>query len=159
MKDNDYLQLKHFTNHKGIGLIPATDNSREWLECLKNNEPVNFKIIESRDVKLHKAYFKMLAYIYDRLQPSFKAKIKKEQFYKFLKILGKEYDLIYSFADGRQFIEYHSISFSKMNNAKFKEFFNTQLSTIYEELLIPMEQDYLMDEINVEFERVLDKLL
>jgi hypothetical protein len=46
-----------------------------------------------------------------------------------------------------------------MNQVKFREYFNNQLITIYEELLIPLEQDYLMDEINIEFEKILSKLI
>mgnify|MGYP003397300243 FL=1 len=159
MKQEEFTELKHFTNHQGVGLIPATHESREWLETLKNNEPVNFKIVESRDIALHKAYFGMLSYIWDRLKPSFKKKVPKQKFYIFLKELGKEYDVLYTFSDGREWKELKSISFGKMSNTKFKEYFNNQLSVIYEDLLFPLEQDYLMDDINKEWEKVFNKLI
>ena len=159
MKQEAFLEMKHFTNHQGIGLIPATNESREWLENLKLNEPVNFKVIEARDIALHKAYFGMLSFIYDRLKPSFKKQITKSRFYIFLKELAKEYDVIYTFADGTEYKEYKSISFGKMNNTKFKLYFNNQLSVIYEDLLFPLEQEYLMDEINNEWEKVFTKLI
>lgn len=159
MKTDEFQDIKHFTNHQGIGLIPATVEAREWLETLKNNEPINFKIIEARDMKLHKAYFGMLSFIYDRLKPSFKERVIKKNFYKFLKELAKEYDVIYTFKDGTEYKEYHSISFGSMNNTKFKLYFNNQLSVIYEDLLFPLGQEYLMDEINVEWEATLNKLI
>jgi hypothetical protein len=46
-----------------------------------------------------------------------------------------------------------------MSNTKFKEYFNNQLSVIYEDLLFPLEQDYLMDDINKEWEKVFNKLI
>ena len=159
MKEIEFLELKHFTNHKNIGLIPATDESREWLEMLKQNETVNFKIVQSRDLKLHQAYFLVLGFIHDRLNPAFKKRIKKSKFYVFLKDLAKEYEVLYTFKDGTEHKEYKSISFGKMNNTKFKEYFNNQLIFIYEDLLVPLDQEYLMDEINTEFERVFSKLI
>lgn len=159
MKQSDFLELKHFVNHKGIGLIPATDESREWLEVLRPNECINFKRVESRDVALHSAYFGMLGFIHDRLTPTFKKQIAKPKFYLFLKELAKEYTVLYTFKDGTEHKEFKSISFSKMNNTTFKEYFNNQLIFIYEDLLFPLGQDYLMDEINKEFERVFNKLI
>jgi len=159
MKQSDFLELKHFVNHKGIGLIPATTESREWLEVLKANECINFKRVESRDTALHGAYFGMLGFIHDRLKPSFKKQIGKPKFYLFLKELAKEYTVLYTFKDGTQHKEFTSISFSKMNNTKFKKYFNNQLIFIYEDLLFPLDQEYLMDEINTEFERVFSKLI
>lgn len=159
MKTEDFLQIKHFQSHKGTMLVPSTDESREWLEMLKHNTPVNFKVIEARDTKFHRCYFGLLAYIYDRLPPSFKAKIQKDNFYNFLKILGRQYDVVYSFADGREFITYHSISFGRMNQSKFRDFVNAQLETIYSDLLVPLEMDYLMDDINKEFQNFIDRLL
>lgn len=159
MNTNEFQELKHFVNHKGVGLIPATTESREWLEILKPNETINFKIVEARDMKLHKAYFGMLSFIHDRLRPDFKQKVSKTNFYIFLKELGKDYDVLHVFKDGSEFKQYHYISFGKMNNSKFKDYFNKQLSTIYEDLLFPLEQDYLMDEINKEWEATLNKLI
>ncbi len=159
MKQDEFIELKHFTNHQGIGLIPATQESREWLETLKSNEPVNFKVVESRDLALHKAYFGMLSYIYERLKPSFKKRVPKQKFYIFLKELAKEFDVMYTFSDGRQWTELKSISFGRMSNTKFKEYFNNQLTVIYEDLLFPLEQEYLMDEINKEWEKVFTKLI
>lgn len=159
MKTEEFLSIKHFTVHKSQALIPATPETREWLELLKHNEPINFKVVEPRDIKFHRCYFALLSFVYDQLNPSFKTQVPKYNFYQFLKMLSKEYTVVFKFKDGREFIEYKSISFSRMHQSTFKEYVNNQLSVIYEELLIPMEQEYLMDSINSEFERFIDRLL
>ena len=159
METDKFLELKHFVNHKGTALIPATIESKEWLETLSNNYSVNFKVIESRDLKLHKAYFGMLSFIWERLPLKFKNKCSKTSFHEFIKHLAKEYVVEHTFKDGSQKIKYNSISFGKMNNVKFKEYFNNILSVIYEDLLIPLDCDYIMDLVNEEWQKTLDKLI
>lgn len=159
MNHLDFIELKSFKIHNGQVLIPAQIETMEWLENLPTNKEVFLKEVAPRDFGMHKAYFMILSYIYDRLNKSFKKNIQKKDFYLFIKILAKDYKVKYKFKDGREFIEYNSISFSKMNQNKFREYFNNQLSVIYEKLLIPMEQDYLMDEIAVEFEKIISKLI
>jgi hypothetical protein len=160
MKTDDFLSLLEFKNHKGQVLIPAQYESQEFLELLKDNETVFFKQVKPRDIGMHQAYFLILNYIYDRLNENFRKKVcAKKDFYMFLKFISNDYKVKFKFKDGREFIEYNSISFAKMNQVKFREYFNNQLITIYEELLIPLEQDYLMDEINIEFEKILSKLI
>lgn len=159
MTTDNFLELKSFKVHKGNALMPNQIETAEWLEQLKHNDTIYFKHIESRDLGMHKAYFKILSYIYDRLPLNFKNSVAKQHFYKFLKLLSKEYTVVFKFKDGREMIEYNSISFSKMNQTKFREYFNNQLSVIYEELLIPFEIDYLMDEVQEEFDKILLKLI
>lgn len=153
-----FLQLKSFKNHKGNALVPNQIETAEWLEQLPNDSQIYLKHVEARDIKMHGGYFKILGEIHDKLPKSFKDNVKKNQFYKFIKIISKEYDVIYSFKDGREFIEYKSISFGKMNQENFRKYFANQLSVIYEEILIPFERDYIMDEINDKFEKLLSKL-
>lgn len=159
MKTTEFLDLKHFTVHKSQALIPATPETREWLELKKHNESVNVKLSEARDIKFHGGYFAILKFIYQRLNVSFKKKVSEKHFYKWLQMLNNEFTVIYEFKDGRQFIEYESISFAKMNQERFKMYVNEQLSVIYEELLIPMGQGYIMEEAAAEFERYLDRLI
>lgn len=159
MSTDDFLGLKSFKVHKGNALLPNQIETAEWLEQLKHNDQVYFKLIEARDLGMHRGYFKILTYIYDRLPLVFKNSVAKQHFYKFIKTISNEYTVVFKFKDGREMIEYTSISFAKMNQSKFREYFNNQLSVIYEEILIPMEVDYLMDEINEEFEKLLSKLI
>ena len=159
MKPEEFLSLYSFSVHKSQVLIPNQIETSEWLEQKKDKEQVYFKLIEARDLGMHRGYFKIISFIYDRLNVNFRNSIPKANFYLFLKMLSNEYTTIFKFKDGREFIEYKSISFANMGQKEFREYFNSQLSVIYEELLIPMEQDYLMDEINEEFEKIISKLI
>ena len=160
MKTDEFLQLLEFKNHKGQVLIPAQYESQEFLELLKDNETVYFKQIKPRDIGMHQCYFVILNYIYDRLNVNFRKNVcQKKDFYKYLKFINNEYKVSFENPNGDKYIELISISFAKMTQSKFREYFNSQLSVIYEEILIPSGQDYLMDEINVEFERMLSKLI
>lgn len=159
MTTTHFLELKHFTVHKGNVLVPATPDTKEWLELMNHNTPITVKHIEARDTKFHACYFALLSFIYENLNKKFKESVPKANFYNFLKMLSNEYDVVFQFKDGRQFIEYKSIAFGNMSQTRFKEYVNNQLSVIYEELLIPMEQDYLMDMVTDEFAKFLDRLI
>lgn len=157
MTTDDFLELKSFNVHNGY-LAPNQVETDEWLELLKHGQQVYMKHIEARDLGMHRGYFKILAFIYDRLPLSYRSRIDKKYFYKFIKMLSDEYKIIFEFKDGRQMIEYESISFAKMNQQKFRQYFNNQLTVIYEHILIPLNKEYLMDEIESEFEKLLSKL-
>lgn len=159
MKTDEYFKLLHFTCHKSQGLVPATPETQEWIEQQKHGTCLNFKLIEARDLGFHRCYFALLSFIYDRLPVSFRNKIHKDNFYNFIKLIGKQYETVYTMKDGTPLIEYKSISFGRMNQTKFREFVNEQLSIIYEEILIPMECDYIMEQANSEFEIFMDKLI
>ena len=155
---NNLADEKSLNNGENQILYFTTATKESWDAPHFEKETFN-KIVEARDEKLHKAYFGMLAFIYDRLSPTFKQSISKPNFYIFLKEIGKEYKVLHTFKDGTEFKEYNSISFGRMNNTKFKLYFNNQLSVIYEDLLFPLGQEYLMDEINKEWEATLNKLI
>jgi hypothetical protein len=159
MNTEDFLQLKSFKVHKGQVLIPNQIETAEWLELEKHDSQVYMKLVQARDLQMHKGYFAILKFIYKKLPLIFRQNIPEKSFYKFVKTLSNEYKEVYKFKNGITLIEYDSISFGKMNQTKFREYFNNQLSIIYEELLIPMEVDYIMDEVNAEFEKLLSKLI
>ena len=158
MNTNDFLELKSFKVHKGQVLIPNQIETAEWLELEKHDAQIYMKLVQARDLGMHRGYFKILNFIYKKLPLRFRQQIPEKSFYKFVKTLSNEYKEVYKFKNGVTLIEYDSISFGKMNQSKFREYFNNQLSRIYEELLIPMEVDYIMEEVNSEFEKLLSKL-
>lgn len=159
MKTDEFQKLLTFSVHKGNALIPATPEAAEWLEMKKHGEWINFKHIEARDLSFHRCYFALISFIYDKLPKNFKDKVYKDNFYNFLKMLGKEYEVLYEFKSGEKMYQYKSISFGRMGQTEFRLYVNNQLSMIYEELLIPLECDFIMDLANEEFERFMDKLI
>lgn len=61
MKDTEYNELLKFSNMKGSALIPENAPAFEFVEQLKDKETVLLKNVTARDLKLHRAYFLMLA--------------------------------------------------------------------------------------------------
>jgi hypothetical protein len=161
MKDTDFHKLQEWVNAGG-GLIPLSTNAIECLEQSHKGEVLSFLEVTNRDVKFHRCYFSLLGYIYDYLPKSFKNKIEKENFYKFIKHLKKEYKVLYTFADGSQQIEYDSIAFGRMSQKTFETYIREQLPFIYTEILgAYFEGDMLngiIDTIEEEYEKFMSKL-
>lgn len=161
-----YLQFKVKDNSI---LVPAQIESKEFLETLKNNETVYLTFNKPRDNGFHSCYFSLLKYIYLNLPIHFRIKfIEKyptkeykqlELFRLFLKDLFNEFEYLEIGKSKRQIKEYTSISFAKMNQLEFNEYVNNQLGNIYSDLLVPLECEYLYDDICKEFEKFLSKLI
>lgn len=134
MTDKNFHKLMDFA-YVGGGLIPVSANAIELLEQTGNGEVLSFLEVTNRDIKFHRCYFSFLGFIYDYLPNSFKSKILKDNFYKFIKHLKKEYKVLYVFADGSQQIEYDSISFGKMSQKDFENYIREQLPFIYTEII------------------------
>ena len=162
MKDTDYNNLFQLVNMGG-GFVPANDKAEELLLLTKKGEVVHLKDITMRDLNLHKCYMSLLSFIYDYLPKSFHNKVEKKNFYKWLKHLKGEYEILYSFADGTQFIEYESISFGRMSNIRFKEYVLNQMPFIYENVIGAFFEDEMydniVDTIEEEYKKFFSKLV
>lgn len=161
MKDTDYNNLLQFNNMKGSALIPENAAAVEFLEQLKSNELVMLKNVTARDLALHRGYFLMLADVWGYLPQAFKNKIPKDKFYEWLKMYQGKYNVIFEFKDGRQFIEFESISFGRMNNNQFRDYIKTQIPVWYElfqELLPNDFANSAIETIEENFERLMAKL-
>ena len=161
MKDTDYNNLLQFKNMKGAALIPHNAESIEFLEQLKDEEIATLKNVTARDIKLHRGYFLMLAEVWGYLPKKFKNKVPKEKFYNWLKMYEGNYTVIFEFKDGRQFIEYNSISFGRMDNHQFRDYVKTQIPTWYElfQSLLPTDfANSAIETIEDNFEKILAKL-
>ena len=105
----------------------------------------------------------MIHYIYDWLPITFKKQIPKAKFHQFLKHLRKEYDVVFTFADGSQIVEYKSISFARLSQPAFKEYVRLQLPYVYSEVievLYPDKEtsDRIIQAVEAEYEKFLSKL-
>lgn len=161
MTDKDYKQLLSFKNMQGSALIPANDNALDLMNNLKNSELVAFTNVTPRDIKLHRCYFAFLNEVYGYLPIKLKKAIKKCNFHNFIKHLKGDYDILYEFNDGTKLVEYHSISFGRMNNTRFKEFVKDQIPFIYEMLLTALGSDLAnaaIETLEEDFENMFDKL-
>lgn len=160
MTHNDYLKLIEFARI-GDQLI-AVNNHIDLINNLVEGEMCAMKMVNPRDIKLHRAYFAFNRYIYNYLPEVFRKKIHISKFYKFLQTMKGEYDILFKFKDGRELIEYHSISFSKMNENTFRDYIKEQIPFIYENLIREFYDEITAEDIinNIEqdFEKFLTKL-
>ena len=139
MTDAQYIELTEFRT-AGAALIPTNAKAKELVEQTQGRV-INLKPVIKRDIRYHRAYFKLLAFIWEYGTPAFKQAIPVDKFYIFLKMLTGSYDVVFEFKDGRQLIEYHSISFGKMSQEKFEAYVREQLPIIYTGFIGVMYKD------------------
>lgn len=161
MKKSDYDKILEFANVGG-GLMPANENASELLDTLSKGEIVPMKEITARDIKFHRCYFALLKFIHGYMPSAFIKKIPEGKFYYFLKHLKGEYEVIFTFQDGTQMVEYESISFGRMSQKSFEEYIKLQLPWIYENVIGEYyEGDMytgIIETIEDEFKKFLSKL-
>ena len=134
MTDKDYSRLIELT-WVGGGFIPYNQNAESLANQCVKGEIITFIEVTKRDLKFHRCYMSLLAFIYDYMPYKFKQSIPKDKFYQWLKHLKGQYDVVFEFKDGTKMVEYESIAFGKMSDKRFKEYIKEQMPYIYEEVL------------------------
>ena len=161
MTDKDYHKLMDFA-YMGGGMIPVSQNAIELCEQSDKGEILSFYECTSRDLKFHSCYFSLLGFIYDYLPGSFKTKVKKDNFYKFLKHLKGEYEVLFEFTDGTKLVEYDSIAFGRMSQKTFENYIREQLPYIYENVVGKFFKgdiyNGIIETIEEEYKKFLSKL-
>lgn len=161
MTDKEFYKINEFA-FVGGGFIPHNANAQELSEQLVNGEIVSFTECTQRDLKRHRCYMSLLAYIYDYLPAKFKAQVEKDKFYIWLKHLQGKYKVLFEFKDGTKLVEYESISFAKMSEVRFREFIKEQLPYIYEEVIHKFFDgeiyNNILDTIEQDYKKFFDRL-
>lgn len=161
MNDKDFARLIQLT-WVGGGFIPANTKAEELAEQLTQGEVISFMEVTARDLKFHKGYMALLAFIYGYMPPKFKQAVPKERFYQWLKHLKGQYDVLFEFKDGTKLVEYESIAFGNMSEHRFREYIKEQLPWIYENVLgayfTGEMYDNIVATIEEEFQKFFDKL-
>lgn len=143
-------------------ITPVNLEAYKIVESKGEGEILYLQEVSGRDIKFHRAYFGLVNYIHSYLPKPFQMKIPKDKFYRWLKHLQGDYDVIFEFKDGTKFVEYKSISFGRMNQRQFEEYVREQMPFIYENVirvLYPDDRaDAVIDNIESEFEKFLSKL-
>jgi len=160
MKTNKYEDLIQFVVANN-SLVPYA-NYVDLINDSLDGELIYMQKVKARDLKLHRCYFSLLSYIYNYLPANFQKKVPEKIFYKWLQTLKGEYKVLFEFKDGRQITEYESISFSKMDEYKFRNYIKEQLPYIYENIIRPFydEETYnsIISTIESEYEKFMIKL-
>jgi hypothetical protein len=161
MKEKEFEKLTEWVNVGG-GLTPTNTNAEELLEQSARGEIFTFKEMTERDLRFHRCYFSLLGYIYDYMPPSFKKKLRKEDFYRFVKHMRGEYEVLFTFKDGTKMVEYESIAFGNMSQKRFEAYIREQLPYIYENVVGAFFSgamyDGIIETIEEEYKKFLAKL-
>jgi hypothetical protein len=161
MTDKDYDRLMEWVNVGG-GLTPQNDNAIELLEQSTRGEILTFLEVTDRDLNFHRAYMSLLGFIYDYLPPNFKKAVKKNNFYRWLKHLKGQYQVLFEFQDGTKLVEYDSIAFGRMSQKSFESYIREQLPWIYSEVIgkffTGKIYDGIIETIENEYQKFLAKL-
>ena len=161
MTDDTYTDLVELKYQQGL-FAPDNANARALCDNLRHNEVVTLREIKTRDIAFHRAYFALLSYVYDWLTPAFKLKIPKDTFYKWVKTLLGQYEVVFTFKDGTKLLEYHSIAFNRMSQKTFEQYVKNQLPLIYDNVIHSLydyeEAAEIIQNIEETFETFMQKL-
>ncbi len=161
MKDTEFNELHEFV-FAGAGWEPSNQNAQDLMERSSEGEVQVFREVTGRDMAFHRCYFSLLNYIWSYMPDNFKSEVPVGVFYKWLKHLRGEYDVVFEYGDGTKLIEYQSVSFGRMSQMQFETYVREQLPFIYESVIGSMYEGYqydsILENIEEEFKKFLSKL-
>lgn len=162
MKTSDFAKQIELSYTGGHQFRPVNQNAFDLCDQLSIGEVVNMDIKNSRDVKFHRCYFLLITFIYDYLPDKFHKKVPKKYFYRWLQTVKGDYEVIFTFKDGKELIEYNSIAFGRMSQYTFENYIREQLPWVYENVIGAFykneKYDGIIYTIEKEFEKFLSKL-
>lgn len=106
-------------------LMPLNDEDKEALKAFKIGDIVKGKITKPRNLGFHRKYFAMI-----KCFLSFQSEYKNsDEVLDDIKLKLRMYDIRYSF-DKKVYPKFHSISFAKMDNIEFSEFYSKSFDVL-----------------------------
>lgn len=130
MKDHEYERLSEWINEGTGALLPHNSLAQELADTAKAGEIITMREMTDRDLRFHRCWFSLLNFIYDQLPKRFHKKLQRKYFYKYLKQLRGEFDIVVQY-DNIVIVEYYSLSFAKMTQIQFKNYIREILPWIY----------------------------
>ena len=161
MTDKDFYNLVDFTNAGG-GLLPVNGKAHDIMDATTQGDIVSFKSCTARDIRFHRCYMSLIAFIWDYMPKKFQNAVPKNKFYLWLKHLKGQYEVLCEFTYCTKLVEYEIISFTKMDQVRFKEYVREQMPYIYEnvigEYFKGVIYDNIIDTIEEEYKKFMVKL-
>lgn len=123
--------------------VPASDGDVSALSHIKTGELIKCTLTKPRNIKFFRKWWALVDYAYAHWEPSALEDPKwsgvipeknKERFRKDLTILAGHYDAFYRI-DGSVRIEAKSISFAKMSEEEFEEFYSSCINVVLKRIL------------------------
>ena len=134
MTDKDYDRLSEWVNEGTGVLIPYNQLAQDLTDTAKAGQIVAMLEMTDRDLKFHRCYMSLISFIYDQLPSRFHKRLAKKHFYRYLKHLKGQFDIIARFGD-IILVEYESIAFGRMSEHTFRDYIRNQLPWIYTDVI------------------------
>jgi len=163
MSDCEYERLSEWVNEGTGALMPCNSTAHDLTDTAKAGEVITMREMTDRDIRFHRCYMSLIGFIYDQLPLRFQKKLQKKYFYKYLKHLKGQFDIIAQFGD-IVLVEYESISFGRMSEYTFRDYVRTQLPWIYTDVIGKYYKiggwryNKKINMIEIEYEKFLTKL-
>ena len=149
-------KIKFIAVRSGTLLAPIDEDGENAIKSLSNEESYSVTISVDRSLKMNGAYFSLLNFVWDNMPEKFQAKVPKNKFYVLLKELQGRFTEI-KVSEKTSIKEYESLSFEKMNEARFHEVFKEDVDFIVSDILTPMGMQDFVEQLVLQFERTLIK--
>jgi hypothetical protein len=134
MRDSEYERLSEWINEGTGALLPHNSLAQELTDTAKAGEIITMREMTDRDLRFHRCYMSLVGYIYDQLPVRFQKRLAKKHFYRYLKHLKGQFDIIARFGD-IILVEYESIAFGRMSEHTFRDYIREQLPWIYSDVI------------------------
>ena len=149
-------KIKFIAVRSGTLLAPIDEDGENAIKSLSNEESYSVTISVDRSLKMNGAYFSLLNFVWENMPEKFQAKVPKNKFYVLLKELQGRFTEI-KVSEKTSIKEYESLSFEKMNEARFHEVFKEDVDFIVSDILTPMGMQDFVEQLVLQFERTLIK--
>ena len=149
-------KIKFIAVRSGTLLAPIDEDGENAIKSLSNEESYSVTISVDRSLKMNGAYFSLLNFVWDNMPEKFQAKVPKNKFYVLLKELQGRFTEI-KVSDKTSIKEYESLSFEKMNEARFHEVFKADVDLPISDISTPMGTQDFVEQLVLQFERTLIK--
>lgn len=149
-------KIKFIAVRSGTLLAPIDEDGENAIKSLSNEESYSVTISVDRSLKMNGAYFSLLNFVWDNMPEKFQDKVPKNKFYVLLKELQGRFTEI-KVSEKTSIKEYESLSFEKMNEARFHEVFKEDVDFVISDILIPMGMQDFVEQLVLQFERTLIK--
>lgn len=138
---SDIMESRIFVVKKNGKLIPSMEQDKEKINVLSNNSVYEIKVSKPRNYKFLQKFFVLCKIAFDN-QESYKS---FEHFRHDLTVECGFYDVRYNEFTGEQVKRAKSISFSRMTEIEFSEFFNRFVETVC--FIWGFDEDVFLEEI------------
>jgi hypothetical protein len=144
-----------------IGLIPANDSSREWVNKLKLGKTVRGNFVQPRNPLFHNKFFALLQIGYEHFEETAPCLEHKgepirpdfERFRKDVTILAGKFHFVTNIR-GEVRAEADSISFANMDEETFRILYDKTLQVLLERVL--KGPQWNAEKVNQTVERILE---